>query len=306
MISLVLPTYNGATYLQEQLDSIYNQTLVPDEIIIVDDCSTDNTVSILEEYKKKYGLKYVVNETNLGYNKNFEKGINLAQGDFICLSDQDDIWLPNKVESLYKQILKYPNSVPACVSSGIVPVDKNQNLLRDIAVGSDYSGERVLYTYSSQGCTMMFNRKLWEVISPIPEGIMYDAYIGISSAIIGYRYHINKPLMKYRIHGDNAVGSIPKKGLNENKRFGRNAIQIFFRGEWLNIMQYTVDNYKAKIIDLNNCFVGKALSYYSAKNPVSFMLRIVNTGCMSGKEKFYTIVYLYIHIFAQLKKHKGL
>ena len=75
MISLAMPTYNGERFLREQLDSIYNQTIVPDEVIVVDDCSTDGTISILEEYKKKYGLKYWVNEKNLGYNKNFEKAI---------------------------------------------------------------------------------------------------------------------------------------------------------------------------------------------------------------------------------------
>ena len=75
MISLVMPTYNGETYLREQLDSIYGQTLVPDEVIVVDDCSTDGTVEILKEYSIKYGLKFYINDTNLGYNKNFAKGI---------------------------------------------------------------------------------------------------------------------------------------------------------------------------------------------------------------------------------------
>jgi glycosyltransferase involved in cell wall biosynthesis len=92
MISLAMPTYNGERFLREQLDSIYNQTIVPDEVIVVDDCSTDGTISILEEYKKKYGLKYWVNEKNLGYNKNFEKAISLCTGDYIALSDQDDVW----------------------------------------------------------------------------------------------------------------------------------------------------------------------------------------------------------------------
>src|SRR5574344_2136916 len=98
MISLALPTYNGEKYLREQLDSIFNQTMVPEEIVVVDDRSTDSTIQILEEYKQKYGLKYYINEQNLGYNKNFEKAITLCQGDYIALCDQDDVWLPEKIE----------------------------------------------------------------------------------------------------------------------------------------------------------------------------------------------------------------
>ena len=117
MISLVIPTYNGEKYLREQLDSIYRQTLVPDEVIAVDDRSKDGTVDILKEYADRYGLKYFVNEQNLGYNKNFAKGISLASGDYICLCDQDDVWMPEKVETLHKKLIEIENYEPACVSS---------------------------------------------------------------------------------------------------------------------------------------------------------------------------------------------
>ena len=116
MISLAMPTYNGSKFLRKQLDSIYEQTLIPDEIVVVDDCSTDNTRDILEEYKMTRGLKYYVNEKNLGYNKNYVKAIMLCNGDYILLCDQDDVWLPNKVEKCYNEIVKYPQHIPALVS----------------------------------------------------------------------------------------------------------------------------------------------------------------------------------------------
>ena len=91
-ISVVLTTYNGEKFLKEQLDSLYNQTMLPDEIVVVDDCSNDKTVEILEKYKNTKGLRYYVNDVNIGVNKNFEKAIKLCQGDYIALCDQDDIW----------------------------------------------------------------------------------------------------------------------------------------------------------------------------------------------------------------------
>ena len=125
MISIALPTYNGEKYIREQLDSIYNQTLVPDEVVVVDDCSTDNTVNILEEYSQRYGLKYFVNDSNIGYNKNFEKAIRLCAGDYIALSDQDDVWFPTKIQVSYDAISKFPKDRPALVSSFVEQVDAN-------------------------------------------------------------------------------------------------------------------------------------------------------------------------------------
>ena len=93
--SIVMATYNGAEYLYEQLDSIRDQSLKADEVIICDDCSKDNTVAMLKEYVEKNSLgdswKIIENEENLGYANNFHKALMLAQGDYIFFSDQDDI-----------------------------------------------------------------------------------------------------------------------------------------------------------------------------------------------------------------------
>ena len=97
LVSIAMATYNGEKYLKEQLDSIYAQTYKDIEVIVCDDCSSDKTVEILDEYKEKYGLKYYINEKNLGFKKNFEKAISLCSGDFIALADQDDIWIENKI-----------------------------------------------------------------------------------------------------------------------------------------------------------------------------------------------------------------
>src|ERR1700744_3577317 len=95
LISVALCTYNGEKYIKEQLDSIINQTYTCIEVIIVDDGSTDSTYDIISDYALRDNrIKCFKNETNLGFNKNFEKAVSLTSGEYIAISDQDDIWLP--------------------------------------------------------------------------------------------------------------------------------------------------------------------------------------------------------------------
>ena len=105
MISVAMTTYNGEKYLKEQIDSILSQSEKDIELIICDDCSTDNTNKILSDYTEKDKRVHVYkNELNLGYVKNFEKAISLCSGDYIALSDQDDIWLPEHLSVLLKHL----------------------------------------------------------------------------------------------------------------------------------------------------------------------------------------------------------
>lgn len=207
-ISVVIPTYNGDKYIKEQLDSIYAQTRVPDEVIVVDDGSIDNTVTILKEYVLKYGLKLYENKINIGYNKNFELAIRYCTGDIIALCDQDDVWFPNKIEESYKALLKYPLTEPSCVSSFSIATDEYLNPLpvisRDMQAGD---WKLNLTRYNSQGCTLMFNRALLDYILPFPEEMIYDAYIGLTAAMVGNRYYIDKALMYYRLYGGNSLAS---------------------------------------------------------------------------------------------------
>lgn len=203
-----MPTYNGEKYLREQLDSIYAQTMVPDEVVVVDDCSKDGTLVILEEYHKKYGLRYYVNEKNLGYNKNFEKAISLCSGDYIALSDQDDVWFKNKIEVSYNAILKFPKDKPALVSSFVEQVDADLKPVRkDVAKMQEGDWRLNLTRYNAQGCTLMFNRALLKYIMPFPDDMIYDAYIGLTASMVGNRYYIPQRLQYYRLYGGNSLAS---------------------------------------------------------------------------------------------------
>ena len=101
-VSIALATYNGAKYLKQQLDSFQAQTCLPDELVVCDDCSKDNTVEILEEFKETASFIVIIiqNESNLGYTGNFEKAISLCSGNLIFISDQDDVWFNNKIETI--------------------------------------------------------------------------------------------------------------------------------------------------------------------------------------------------------------
>ena len=101
-ISISMCTYNGARFLPEQLDCLANQSRQPDEVVICDDCSSDNTVEILNAWAESvpFSVKVVQNEKNLGYAQNFAKAISLCSSDVIFLSDQDDIWMPDKLEKM--------------------------------------------------------------------------------------------------------------------------------------------------------------------------------------------------------------
>ena len=106
-VSVVMCTYNGAKYLREQLDSIISQTYPIYELIVQDDCSTDETVAIIKEYMETYSfIKLYVNEHNLGFNQNFKSATMKATGDYVAISDQDDVWFPEKLE---KQVLAIGN-----------------------------------------------------------------------------------------------------------------------------------------------------------------------------------------------------
>lgn len=233
-LSIVLATYNGELYLREQLDSIYAQTLQADEVLAVDDCSTDHTVDILREYHQKKGLRYVVNEKNLRVNANFEKGIRLVKGDYISLCDQDDVWFAYKNETLYKKLYELEQeeiekgnidneggcTTPIIVSSRNTFVDEHLKIHHHTELKKDTADFRdTIIHHLSQGSSMMFNRACLQYILPLPDydsGICYDTHIGYIIAMVGRKYDLRQSLMYYRVHGNNVTASLGNKGKSKS------------------------------------------------------------------------------------------
>lgn len=216
-ISIALATYNGSKFLRKQLNSIYSQTRLPDEVVVCDDCSKDDTVSILEEYNEKYGLKYYLNEKNHGVNYSFYRAISLCSCDYVALCDQDDIWLPNKVALTYSKLLEIDDGTPCVVSSQCNHIDADDRIIKQYPDLPDSEGyvNTLVGIGTSQGCTLMMNRKLVDIIieyKDAPEAqFIYDAFISFTAAIVGKKYNLGTRLMLYRHHENNVVSKFIKK-----------------------------------------------------------------------------------------------
>lgn len=223
-ISIAMATYNGSNFLREQLDSIYSQSLLPYEVCVVDDCSTDSTPIILQEYKEKYGLKYIINQHHLGVNQNFEKALLMTTGNYIMFCDQDDYWLPNKINSMMKIMQKIEKQNKACIvtcrntycDQNLNPYLKSPSL--EIHLNKDTMDYRdTIIKHLSQGAAMLMNRITIAYILPFPSNndICYDYYIGYTVAMLGIKYDMKESLIKYRIHANNVTNSY--KSINKDK-----------------------------------------------------------------------------------------
>ncbi|PQL92484.1 glycosyltransferase family 2 protein [Apibacter adventoris] len=213
-ISLVLATYNGEKYILEQLDSIMNQELLPNEIIIIDDCSTDRTYSILESYNfKEIKVQIIKNEKNVGPITNFKRGINLATSDFIALCDQDDIWLPNKLKLSLNAILKLDfNNIPCAIFTDLRLIDEHNKLIANSLHSkwnidpSKFDFFLILTSNVVTGCTLLFNKLMQSEIQSMPEDIlMHDYWIALIGYSIGQIKYVKQETVLYRSHNDSVT-----------------------------------------------------------------------------------------------------
>jgi glycosyltransferase involved in cell wall biosynthesis len=207
LVSIVIATYNGERFLREQLDSLVSQTYPHLEIVIVDDASTDGTIAILEEYDLKHThIRLFKSEVNLGYIKNFEKGILLCEGEYIALSDQDDIWLPEKISKLMgvrgDHPLVYCNSelIDGDGESLRVKLTDIKNLL------DFWSPLNYVVGGTASGHAMLVKRDVIRESLPLPLLVTHDYWIGFVSTFSGKLKFVDEVLVLYRQHGGNVVG----------------------------------------------------------------------------------------------------
>lgn len=209
-ISVALCTYNGAKYLSMQLDSILRQTHPATEIIIVDDCSSDETLDIIKDYSVKSDIiKYFVNEHNIGYVRNFSLAISKTSCAFVALADQDDIWTDNHLELLINNI----GEKAICVGDSLM-VDaegketgyrfselKQNAYIPDSDVQKAY---RIIYNYNPyQGAAMLINRKWVEDFLPFPKGVSFhDTHLAGCASLTKGLTVIPNVVNRYRMHED--------------------------------------------------------------------------------------------------------
>jgi glycosyltransferase involved in cell wall biosynthesis len=181
LISIILCTYNGERFLEEQLNSLLSQTYDNMEIIISDDASTDDTVRILEKYKDHPAVKTFFQPVNIGSIKNFEFALRQAQGGYIAFSDQDDIWMPEKIQKMHDAIgdsyLVYSDS--ELMDESGKSLHKNLSDLRRMYSVSQTTG--FIFSNTVWGHAMFINSKLLQYILPIPENIPHDGWTGFKA-----------------------------------------------------------------------------------------------------------------------------
>jgi glycosyltransferase involved in cell wall biosynthesis len=203
MISVCVAVFNGERHLEEQLRSILGQLANDDEVIIVDDCSIDGSVDLIKNIHDPR-ITVLLNGTNVGPNASFERAFSLARGKYIFLSDQDDIWKPEKVATTC-QLFRSTNAL-VIVSDARVVNQQRQLLMESLF---RFRGSRPgfwpnLYKNGFVGCCMAVRAETKSFLLPFPRRIvLHDEWIGLCSSVAGHAEFTAHKLIDYRRHGSN-------------------------------------------------------------------------------------------------------
>lgn len=217
-IDVLLATYNGEKYIKQQIESILSQTYKNIRLIISDDCSTDNTINILKEYEEKDNrIKLYIQSKNLGVVKNIEFLLEKVENELYMLSDQDDVWLPEKIE---KSMQTLKNSDADLVFGDLEVVDEELNtiytsfgdfMLLNKKIQKYIDTNRINYLYNCvTGCTILSKKKFIEKILPFPtmsKYLIHDYWLGLIISFNGKLAYMPEKYIKYRQHGNNEVGA---------------------------------------------------------------------------------------------------
>lgn len=209
-VSIAMATFNGAKYLQDQLDSFLSQTLRPDELIVCDDCSNDNTIEILEKFKKTVPFDVIVlkNESTLGVSRNFEKAILFCSGDIIFISDQDDVWNVEKINSIVNYF-HGDNELQIVINDALI-VD-------EYLIPGEASVLQQTYRLTGStnefihGCCTAFRKTFRDFCFPLPRvGEVvpgFDGWLHTVGVYLGVRVVVPISFQYYRRHQSNVSNS---------------------------------------------------------------------------------------------------
>ncbi len=237
--SVALCTYNGEQFLKKQLETILQQTVSVDEIVICDDGSTDGTISIIESFQQtaKIPIRFYVNKSNVGTSKNFEQCVKHCKGQFIFLADQDDLWKKNKVETILSLFEQHPNWNAVFSNAQIIDQSgkpKGSTSFEEIEFTPElqehwkngHAFEILLRGYVVTGATLAIRREIVDKVFPTPllvKELIHDGWIAMYLSIYQQIGFTNECLIDYRTHASQQVG-FGKKGkkITLLDRFKRN------------------------------------------------------------------------------------
>lgn len=234
MVSVCLASFNGEKYIKEQIRSILNQLSDKDELLISDDGSLDNTLSIIKEFIDPR-IKLFTNNFR-SVQQNFHFLLNQANGDIIFLSDQDDIWERQKVFEYLKCFDTNPNI--NLVIADLVLINARGETIKASFYSSKFSKSLFDNFYKNNfiGCSMAIRKSLLETVLPFPSNVpMHDWWIGLCAIVFGNVHFLDKKLTKYRRHETNVT----------NESGGEIIQKIAWR---INILTYLLKRYFIKFL----------------------------------------------------------
>ncbi len=229
MIDILMATYNGETYITEQIESILAQTCQDWRLIIQDDGSSDHTVSIVNGYQQKYPekIQLLIRKTPSGSAKgNFLSLFPVASSDYIMTCDQDDVWEPDKIENTFQAMVqaetRWGKDVPILVHTDLTVVDSHLGVIAKSMF--KYQGldkracslNRLIVQNNVTGCTMMINRALCDYLLCIQNTdalLMHDWWCALIASAMGQVVYLDQPTVLYRQHGDNQLGAVNNRSI---------------------------------------------------------------------------------------------
>lgn len=289
-ISVAMTTYNGSKYIIKQLDSLKNQSRKIDELVICDDCSTDNTVELVNDYIKSNNLEgwnIYSNENNLGFINNFKQAIKKTTGDIIFLCDQDDEWCVNKISTMTDIIEK--NNQVKLLSCSLAFIDENSRSYTPSNIPLWYG--KMISTPQNEitpidfinicnanfapGCTMCFTKEICDKYCNMDYEyeLPHDWLIALIASVDNGYYHLNTSLINYRIHSSNTIGvSKAKKSENAEQQLSR------LKGLKSRLLFSANSTYKNKE-EVNQCinYVDKRISLYKNRS-FSNLIAVLKTS----------------------------
>lgn len=256
-----MTTYNGSKYIIDQLNSINNQTVMPKEVIIVDDASMDDTISIVSHYIEKNALfnwKLIVNKNNIGWKKNFKKAFDLCTGQYIFPCDQDDIWNSDKLELMYEIMINNSN-IELLASNYFVMLDGQQTAGSYSKLDNEENTSAVVkvklegpWPYILRpGCTYCFQTQFYNTIKKYwNTDYAHDAILWRYSAVRESLYIFEKQTMNFRRHGDNATSK------RDFSRKGRIDDLMYYCNVLSELKDYSVkEGYDNALLPLQSAFI---------------------------------------------------
>lgn len=305
-ISVAMCTYNGAAYLPEQLESIARQSRLPNEMVICDDGSSDSTPELLADFAANapFTVRVYRNQTNLGSTKNFEQAISLCTGDLIALSDQDDIWMPNKLALQSKRFEQDPDLGGLFTDARLIDHDSHCTgdflwstlsfTAREQEAFKTGSGASILLHRSVvTGATLMIRSNTRKLFMPISNKWVHDGWIAWMLSVCSKLHPLADPLISYRLHANQqcGVGEGPRsfwKRLTQVSRSGpREYIALAREYEEVEMHLARLDGFERNTV-LAALHQKSTLLYARASLPKTFFsrLRFITANLRSYRRYF--------------------